>query len=101
MAEGRSVKFEGLGSFRYVGVSTGQSVDSADKVSADQFKGLRVRFVPARTKVPMTSSYTRALVRNIGFMEWKGKEKQRANESGTTTTLPSGGTSPVAPDPSA
>lgn len=103
MSEGRSVNMEGLGSFRYAGVTTGQSVDSEEKISAAQIKALRVRFVPARTKVPLAGGYTRSLVGNIEFAEWQGKRKKKASAEspgGSGGSQGAGTGHGEAPDPS-
>lgn len=70
MAESRVVNLEGLGSFRYTVTSTGNGVDTEDKVSAAQIKAVRVQFTPARQKQGTT--YSRSLVGNLSFTEWKG-----------------------------
>lgn len=50
MAQGRSVKIDGLGTFYYTLTAAGQGVESADKVSASQITGVRVRFIPEATR---------------------------------------------------
>ena len=45
MAQGRSVKIDGLGTFYYTLTAAGQGVETADKVSASQITGVRVRFI--------------------------------------------------------
>lgn len=72
MAESRSVNLEGLGSFHFTAQATGKGVETEDKVSADQFTSVRVQFIPARQK--QGTGYTRSLVGNVSFMEWKGPE---------------------------
>lgn len=47
-------------------------METEDKVSADQFTSVRVQFIPARQK--QGTGYTRSLVGNVSFMEWKGPE---------------------------
>ena len=72
MAESRSLNLEGLGSFHFTAQATGKGVETEDKVSADQFTSVRVQFIPARQK--QGTGYTRSLVGNVSFMEWKGPE---------------------------
>lgn len=75
MANGRTVKLEGLGTFYYTAASNGNGVDSADKVNATQITNVRVRFIP---ETPQNSSHqvsTRSLVSDAIFWEeWGGKE---------------------------
>lgn len=74
MAQGRSVKIDGLGTFYYTITASGNGVDSADKVNASQITGVRVRFIPEATKNSGSRSMNRTLVSdNIFWMEWKGK----------------------------
>lgn len=72
MAESRSANLEGLGSFHYTAQATGNGVETEDKVHSGQFTSLRVQFIPARQK--QGSGYSRSLVGNVSFMEWKGPE---------------------------
>lgn len=74
MAESRSINLEGLGSFRYTSSSTGNGVETEDKVSAKQINSVRVQFIPARQK--QGTSYSRSLVGNLSFTEWKGVVKE-------------------------
>lgn len=46
MAQGRSVKLDGIGTFYFTATASKNGVDSHDKVSANQINGVRVRFVP-------------------------------------------------------
>lgn len=46
MSQGRSVKLDGIGSFYFTAVSAKGGVDAAEKVSANQIVGVRVRFNP-------------------------------------------------------
>lgn len=83
MAEGRSVRLDGFGSFRYTLDTTGNGVDSKDKVSSDQIKGVRVQFTAERQRSGGGKTYTRALVsNNITFAEWLGKDSAPAETPG-------------------
>jgi len=67
MADGRTVKLDGVGTFYYTAVASGNGVDSPDKVTAKQITGVRVRFIPDQVT-------TRSLVdSNIFWEEWGGK----------------------------
>ncbi|MGP1539097.1 HU family DNA-binding protein [Bacteroides pyogenes] len=102
MSEGRSVSLDGLGSFRYAGV-VGKTVDRAEDVNADLFKGIRVRFTPARERKDLGTGYTRALVSDISFAEWQGKPSKKKPETGGGSSSPGGGSGGhgEAPDPGA
>ena len=70
MAQGRSVRLDNLGIFRYVAYATQQTVDTADEVSAKLFKGVRVRYVPETTRSGADGTATRAIVSdNIQWVE--------------------------------
>lgn len=75
MANGCTVKLEGLGTFYYTAAATGNGMTDPDKVTASQITGVRVRFIP---EVRANSSHqitTRSLVsNNIFWEEWRGKE---------------------------
>lgn len=49
MAEGRSVKLDGIGSFYFTAVSIGTGKDTPEEVTANQINGVRVRFRPETT----------------------------------------------------
>lgn len=85
MAEGRSVQLEGLGTFYYTCQASGKGVDSEEKVNANQITAVRVQFLPARQREG--TQMTRALVGNLTFTEWRGKD----SEEGGSSTGPDGG----------
>ncbi|MDR3117930.1 MAG: HU family DNA-binding protein [Mediterranea sp.] len=74
MAEGRSVKLEGLGTFRYTAVTNGKGVDTPDKVSASQITDVRVRFVPEVGRNSAGKVVTRSLISNDIFWVELGAE---------------------------
>ena len=85
MAEGRSVKLEGIGSFYFTATANKKGVDKEEKVSANQINGVRVRFIP---ETRFQGGGTRATgggrraVRgltdvDIEWEEWKGEEKKK------------------------
>ena len=49
MAQGRSVRLDGIGTFRFTAVSKGNGVDTPEEVSANQINGVKVSFVPETT----------------------------------------------------
>lgn len=61
MDAGRSVRLEGLGTFRYTINSAKQGVDKPEDVTDAQIVGVRVRYTP-ETKRPTKGTATRALV---------------------------------------
>ena len=46
MAQGRSVKLDGVGSFYFTAVTNKNGVATEKEVSANQISGVRVRFIP-------------------------------------------------------
>ncbi len=74
MANGRTVKLEGVGTFYYTANSKGNGVETADKVTASQITDVRVRFVPEKHMSSSHQVTTRSLVSdNIFWEEWGGK----------------------------
>lgn len=49
MAQGRSVKLDGIGSFFFQSSATGNGVKKAEDVSANLINGVKVRFIPETT----------------------------------------------------
>lgn len=83
MAQGKSVRLEGLGTFRYTAHS--ESVKDEADVKATLIKGVRVRFVPEFTRPQGDKQVTRAIV--AGSIEWipldeDGKEQKPGGGSG-------------------
>ena len=50
MADGRTVKLDGVGTFYYTSAANGQGVDTPEEVSAKQITGVRVRFIPETSR---------------------------------------------------
>ena len=46
MAQGRSVKLDGVGSFYFTAVTVANGVATEKEVTVNQIKGVRVRFIP-------------------------------------------------------
>lgn len=75
MAQGRTVKIDGIGTFYYTAATKKMGVESAEKVSVSQITGVRVRFIPEITRSTANKVATRSLVSsNIFWEEWGGKE---------------------------
>ena len=78
MAQGRSVKLDGVGSFYFTAVTTKNGVDKPKDVNATLIRGVRVRFLP-ETRYHGAGKgrvSTRGLADvDIEWEEWKGKEK--------------------------
>ena len=78
MAQGRSVKLDGVGSFYFTAVTNKNGVATEKEVSANQISGVRVRFLPetryrggGKGRVS-----TRGLSDvDLEWEEWKGEEK--------------------------
>lgn len=75
MAQGKSVRLEGLGTFRYV-LDTDGVANEKDFNFQQQVRAIRVRFTPTREGfVPKGGTATRALVpSDIEWLEYHGKE---------------------------
>ena len=94
MAQGRSVKLDGVGSFYFTASTVSNGVATEKEVSANQIKGVRVRFIP-ETRYRGAGKgrvSTRGLSDvDIEWNEWKGEEK------GTEPKKPGGGGEQVHP----
>lgn len=83
MGQGRTVKVDGLGTFYYTCIATGNGVETADKVSASQITGVRVRFIPEATRKSGSKSMNRTLISdNIFWMELIGEPETTPEEGG-------------------
>ena len=73
MANGRTVKLEGLGTFYYTSNASGKGVATEKEVNASQITGVRVRFIPETQRNSNNQVTTRSLVDdNIYWQEWGG-----------------------------
>jgi len=78
MAEGRTVKLQGIGTFYYTIVATGMGQSKAEDVKASQIENVRVRFIPETTRTASNKVATRSMVnQKIWWEEWKGEEKKK------------------------
>lgn len=76
MANGRTVKLDGLGTFYYTAASSGNGVDTPEEVTAAQITDVRVRFIPEKRTNSHHQVTSRSLVSdNIFWEEWGGVEK--------------------------
>ena len=83
MANGRTVKLDGLGTFYYTAVTNGNGMDTADKVTASQISDVRVRFIPEKHTSSSHQVTSRSLVsENLFWEEWRGKEPKKNAEGG-------------------
>lgn len=83
MAQGRTVKLDGVGTFYYTSMANGQGVDSPDKVKATLITGTRVRFIPETSRTASNKVATRSLISNdIFWEEWGGKSSSSDSEGG-------------------
>ena len=91
MAQGRSVKLEGLGSFRYAITARKQGVDTAEEVTAASIVGTLVRFSPESTRNADHTTATRTMV--AGSVEWTkyADEEENPSSGGSSTTDPDAG----------
>ena len=105
MAQGKSVRLHGLGTFRLTLVSKGVK-DIKDFDITKQIEAVRVAFVPAkRGNAKKGEAITRALVPSgIDWIEWQGKDSEASDSDeddtdddtdtdgdGGTPTTPGGG----------
>ncbi|WP_028896372.1 HU family DNA-binding protein [Prevotella sp. HUN102] len=73
MAQGRSVKLDGIGTFYFTATASKNGVETKEKVTANQINGVRVRFVPETyfRRTSGTRIATRTLTdTNIYWEEW-------------------------------
>ena len=78
MAEGRTVKLQGIGTFYYTIVATGMGQSKAEDVKASQIENVRVRFIPETTRTASNKVATRSMVnQKIWWEECKGADKKK------------------------
>ena len=91
MAEGRTVKLDGIGTFYYT-INADKGIAKPEEVTAKQIKNVRVRFIPESSRTQNNKVATSSLVSNsIYWEEWK-EEKEKKKES----SAPSPSEGPVA-----
>lgn len=96
MANGRTVKLEGLGTFYYTADASGNGVATEKEVTATQITGVRVRFIPETHQNSSHQITTRSLVSDSIFWEEWGRKAYgtSGDDEGDDPTI-----SGEAPDP--
>ncbi|MDE6215353.1 HU family DNA-binding protein [Bacteroides sp.] len=89
MAQGRTVKIEGVGTFYYTAAANKRGVQTPEEVNAKQINGVRVRFIPEVGRDVNSRVVTRSMVdSNICWEEW---DKASAPTDGNTGSGDNGG----------
>lgn len=83
MAQGRSVRLEGLGTFRYTINAEKQGVDTPEEVSDKQIVAVRVRYTPETRRPNQKGPVTRALVDDD--LRWVRYDGQPVEDEDTGT----------------
>ena len=87
MAQGRSVRLEGLGTFRYTINAEKQGVDTAEEVSDKQIVAVRVRYTPETRRPNQKGPVTRALVDDdLRWVRYDGQPVEDDEDTGTDGT---------------
>lgn len=95
MAQGRTVKLDGVGTFYYTAACNKQGVETAEEVSPKQINGVRVRFIPEVERDVNNKVLTRSMVdARVVWEEWGG-----VPSSGGGSTEEGGGTGEPGEDP--
>ena len=83
MAQGRSVKLDGIGTFFFQSNASGNGVDSPEEVSPKQIHGVKIRFIPETKYQP--SGGSRRAIRPMSEMsiEWIDIESLKGNDDET------------------
>ena len=80
MAEGRTVKLEGVGTFYYT-IDADKGIAKPEEVTAEQIKGVRVRFIPETSRTQNNKIAARSLVsETIYWEEWKDEKEKKEKE---------------------
>ena len=80
MAEGRTVKLEGVGTFYYT-INADKGIAKPEEVTAKQIKGVPVRFIPESSRTQNNKVATRSLVADtIYWEEWKDEKEKKEKE---------------------
>ncbi|ALO48085.1 HU family DNA-binding protein [Hoylesella enoeca] len=84
MAQGRSVKLDGIGTFYFTAVAAKGGVATEKEVTTNQITGVRVRFIPETrfSKNGAGSAAGKRAIRGLSdveieWEEWKGEEKKK------------------------
>ena len=80
MAEGRTVKLEGVGTFYYT-INADKGIAKSEEVTVKQIKNVRVRFIRETSRTQNNKVATRSLVSDsIHWEEWKEEKKSLTPE---------------------
>lgn len=91
MAQGRTVKLDGLGTFYYTCQAAGNGAETPEGVTAASINGVRVQFLPEARRKSGSTTMTRSLVSdNVFWVEWGGTDSS-SSSSGSGSTGDSGG----------
>ncbi|ALO48853.1 HU family DNA-binding protein [Hoylesella enoeca] len=84
MAQGRSVKLDGIGTFYFTAVAAKGGAATEKEVTANMITGVRVRFIPETrfSKNGAGSAAGKRAIRGLSdveieWEEWKGEEKKK------------------------
>ena len=80
MADGRTVKLDGVGTFYYTAATNKNGVASPKEVSAKQIKGIRVRFIPEVHRNVSSQVTTRSMV-NESNVFWEERQVASTGDS--------------------
>jgi len=93
MAQGRTVKIDGIGTFYYTASSTKRGVQKIEDVSASQITSVRVRYIPEVRRNSSRQVITRSMVdSNIFWEEWGDGTHDETNDSNNGNAGSSAGT---------
>ena len=93
MAQGRTVKIDGIGTFYYTASSTKKGVQKIEDVSASQITSVRVRYIPEVRRNSSRQVITRSMVdSNIFWEEWGDGTHDETNDSNNGNAGSSAGT---------
>ena len=98
MAQGRSVKLDGIGTFYFSITAHGNGVDTAEEVSVSQISGVKVRFLP-ETTYRRTGTHGRVATRALTDVdvEWIDIDTLAADALKDGVTDPDEGEDPDSP----
>lgn len=89
MAQGRTVKIDGVGTFYYTAAANKQGVATAEEVTPKQINGVRVRFIPEVERDVNNKVLTRSMVdARIVWEEWGGTASESGTAGGGGTVQP-------------
>lgn len=82
MAQGRTVKIDGVGTFYYTASARKKGVKTKEEVTASLINGVRVRFIPEVGRNSGCQITTRSMVDNNIFWEEWGKNASSGGNGG-------------------